>query len=381
MDNGEGVDVSERSSGGPVLRKRGARQREQPPDPPRGGPPEGTTPATDAKPDGAAEREPRERATPAAGRRPAGGGGADAPPRHRPVGRRLYDPRQDKPTTTPSVEGDPARASANDIHTGWRKDAAKKAKPGKRQLTREKEELRTTAQQFAKDKGVPIVHAYRVLSGQATLNEVLKGMMRKERFEQLVTREGIDRELAGQVASGHLSKQRALVLTRMRALRGPKLHVDGITAAAGQEPYAVNFFGTGWQMGTIRAGRAYDFDFAADGAAALATHFKHDVKAICPVSDLPAIRDAASFDESVKAQGLLGTGERAERVRPDDEWMLKLVEGNRAVRLTMRDGEIFIGQLRSFGRWDADLVLPGGEIVTVFFHALHPVSLTLGIKE
>lgn len=297
------------------------------------------------------------------------------------MGRRLYDPRQDKPTTAPSVEGDPARAGASDIHTGWRKDAVKKAKPGKRQLTREKEELRTTAQQFAKDKGVPIVHAYRVLSGQATLNEVLKGMMRKERFEQLVTREGIDRELAGQVASGHLPKQRALVLTRMRALRGPKLHVDGLTAAAGQEPYAVDLFGAGWQTGTIRAGRAYDFDFAADGAAALVTHFKHDVKAICLASDLPAIRNAASFDESVQAQGLVGTGERAERVRPDDEWMLKLVEGNRAVRFTMRDGEIFLGQLRSFGRWDADLVLPGGEIVTVFFHALHPVSLALGIKE
>lgn len=298
--------------------------------------------------------------------------------------RRLYDPRQDNggAATRASVDGDPARAGAKDINTGWRKDAAKKLRPGKRQLTKEKEELRAVAQQLAKDKGVPIVHAYRILKGQATLNDVLKGMMRKERFEQLVVREGIDRELAGQVASGHLSKKRAQILTRMRVLRGPKLHVDGVAAAHGsKELYAVDFFLDGWKVGYVKVARPYDFDFLEEGSVELHTRFKHDVKAICPAADLPAVKESMTTDDVVKSQGLGGTEQRTERVRPDDEWMLKLVAGGRVVRFTMRDGDGYVGQLRAFGRWDADLVLPGGEVVTVFFHGLHPVAHTLGLNE
>jgi hypothetical protein len=44
----------------------------------------------------------------------------------------------------------------------------------------------------------------------------------------------------------------------------------------------------------------------------------------------------------------------------------------------MRDGEQLLGRLRSFGRWDAELVLDGGETITVFFHGLHATSVNLG---
>ncbi len=394
--------MSERSSGGPVLRKRGARKREDgseddkgPAAEPRG---DGAPAPAESRPTVPAGRlgAPRPHDDRAGGpqhddrRRPPGrhdGGAAAGRDVRRATGgpsRRLYDPRQDNgdAAVRASVDGDPARAGAKDINAGWRKDAAKKLRPGKRQLTKEKEELRAVAMQLAKDKGVPIVHAYRILKGQATLNDVLKGMMRKERFEQLVIREGIDRELAGQVASGHLSKKRAQILTRMRVLRGPKLHVDGVAAAHGsKELYAVNFFVDGWKVGYVKVARPYDFDFLEEGSVELHTRFKHDVKAICPAADLPAVKESMTTDDVVKSQGLGGTEQRAERVRPDDEWMLKLVAGGRVVRFTMRDGDGYVGQLRAFGRWDADLVLPGGEVVTVFFHGLHPVAHTLGLNE
>jgi len=381
--------VSDRSSGGPVLRKRGARRQEQSEseqDGARATPPSraASEPATPSARPGGPGRPPSAARGGREARAPERGAGArGAAPRRGAGGRRLYDPKADGAGVTASPEGDPRRAAARDPKAAMRKPppgtkpAARRPIPGT-----EKVEVRTEAQALAKDKGIPLVHAYRIVKGQATLNEVLKGMMRKERFEQLVTREGIDRELAGQVASGHLTKQRALTLSRMRALRGNKLHVDGITAAEGAtEAIALDFFGAGWRQGKVTVSRAYDFDFLVDGAEAPETHFKHDVKALCLADDLGAVARAVSADEVVQSQGLVGTEDRGQRVRPDDEWMIQLIEGRRTVRFTMRDGETFVGELKSFGKWDAELVLPGSETVTVFFHGLHPVSQYLGLKE
>jgi hypothetical protein len=203
--------------------------------------------------------------------------------------------------------------------------------------------------------------------------------MRKERFESLVAREGIDRELAGQVASGHLSKQRATLLTRMRTLRKQKLHIDGIKAAeVDKRRVAVDIFGKGWLLGRVRTARPYDFDFLPDGADKPDRYFKHDAKAICVAEDFDAARRATSVDEAVRAEGLAATEDRGARIRPEDDIMLRFIDDQRIVRFTMRDGEQLLGRLRSFGRGDAELVLDGGEIVTVDFHALHQSSGQLG---
>lgn len=358
--------VSDRTpGGGPILRKRGARQQDgdQAASKPA---PHPAPPASPSSAEAGGERARPAQDRPRLGRAQGGG-------------RRLYDPSADHARSRPSVEGDPARA-ASDMK-GFKKPAAG-AKKGRAPVPTEKDSVREEAQKLARDKGVPIVHAYRILKGQATLNDVLKAMMRKERFEQLINREGIDRELAGQVASGNLPKQRALTLTRMRTLRGPKLHVDAITAAAAEpNAVAISVFGAGWLVGRVKSARLYDFDFLIDGAGAAMTFFKHDAKALCVASELEAVKACASVDDAVASQGLAGTEDRAARVRPEDEWMLKLVEDERIVRFTMRDGEAYVGQLRSFGRWDGELVLPGGECVSVFFHGLHPLSATLGLKE
>lgn len=283
-------------------------------------------------------------------------------------GRRLYDPKADR--------GGGAVTSAS--------MSGKDAKPGRRGAGRplvmdEKSELKARAQKLAKEKGIPLVHAYRILKGQTTLNDVLKGMMRKERFEQLVTREGVDRELAGQVASGHLPKQRAVLLTRMRTLRKQKLHIDGIKAAeADKKKIGLDLFGKGWVLGRVRAARPYDFDFLAEGAERTDKLFKHDVKAVCTAEDFEAAQRACEIDAEVQKLGLAQTEDRSERVRPSDETMLRFIDDQRIVRFTMRDGEQILGRLRSFGRWDAELVLEGGELVTVFFHGLHTSSVHLG---
>jgi len=362
---------------GPILRKRGHH------------PPRDSEPAEPATPPAPAPRpaEP----PPRDGGRPARAGANSVPtgaPRERSgtrrdvrtgearppaPGRRFYDPRADRSGGAPP----PAAPGGKDQKGGGKRGAA--GAGGRPLVSDEKTELKAQAQKLAKEKGVPLVHAYRILKGQTTLNDVLKGMMRKERFEQLVAREGVDRELAGQVASGHLPKQRAVLLTRMRTLRKQKLHIDGIKAAeVEKKKIGVDLFGKGWMLGRVRAARPYDFDFLADGADKVEKLFKHDVKAVCTAEDFDAAQAACEVDSSVHDLGLAQTEDREQRVRPSDDIMLRFIDDQRIVRFTMRDGEQILGRLRSFGRWDAELVLEGGELVTVFFHGLHASSVTLG---
>jgi hypothetical protein len=333
----------------PVLRRRRAADASTPPAPSTAHP----VPAPAARPASAPAAAPGHGPSP-----------SQAAPSPRPTfGRRAYDPQADRT--------DGARPSAPP--RGPRKFTPRNS------AAQERASLRGQAQALAKEKSIPLIHAYRILKGQTTLNDVLKALMRKERFEQMVSREGIDRELAGQVASGHLSKQRAILITRMRTLRKQKLHIDGIKAAELEKArVALDFFGRGWVAGRIRSVRQYEFDFLADQAERPERFFKHDVKGLCAVDDLPAVLAAASHDDTVAREALGATDDRATRIRPDDETLLRAIETQRVVRLTMRDGELFLGRVRSFGRWDAELCLEGGELVTVFFHGLHALSRTLG---
>jgi hypothetical protein len=346
---------------GPILRKRG----QSAPEPAAPSSPPPTPPAESPRP------APRPAGRPGFGRSaeppPRGEARRESPPPAASPGRRLYDPRAERGSGPgPAPSGSP-RSGRRPLGSG-------------RPLARdEKSELKTEAQKLAKEKGIPLVHAYRILKGQTTLNDVLKGMMRKERFEQLVSREGVDRELAGQVASGHLPKSRAVLLTRMRTLRKQKLHVDGIKAAeAEKKRVGLDIFGRGWVLGRVRVARPYDFDFLADGAEKSEKLFKHDVKAVCAAEDFDAAKAACTAEPSIQAEGLASTEDRSQRVRPSDDLMLKLIDEDQITRFTMRDGEVIVGMLRSFGRWDAEILLKTGETITIFFHGLHASAANLG---
>lgn len=235
--------------------------------------------------------------------------------------------------------------------------------------------------ELAKDKGVPLAHAHRIVQGRTTLNDVLKLMMRQERFERLVKVDGLDPSLAGQVASGHLSKDRALVVTRIRKARNYPLDHDALKVAEiEKKPVLLDLFGRGWVLGLIKTARVYDFDFVVTGTEEPELVHKHDVKAVADETAASGIEASGGVDEEIKSQGLLATAERAERVRPTDQELLALMEADMEVTFVMRDGESLVGKVVSFGRWDVTVALSGGDaddpaLVTVLFHALHKKSL------
>ena len=343
--------MSRGTTGGPIRRRPGERHRTEPAQPCQRGSDDSSARDEPAPPPSAEPpRQPRT-TTPGHGR-----------------GRRVFVPGGDRGDRGSSPHGSPqAPRPAGSRPRG--REGATGADPTQ---TAEKERQRAEAQELAKAKGIPVAHALRIVRGQATLNEVLKTLMHRERIERLVTHDGIDRGLAGQVATGQLAKERALLITRIRQYRKHRLDRDALKLAAlAEEPVAMAVFGRGWLTGRVVGARTYEFDFVAAGADAPETFLKHDVKALAATETIAAVVQAIETDAEVRAEGLLGTPDRQERVRPKDERLIDLVEAGGQVALIMRDGDVFRGTMRSFGRWDLDIELEGGGVATVLFHALH----------
>lgn len=239
---------------------------------------------------------------------------------------------------------------------------------------------------MSKAKGIPLAHAHRILQGQTTLNDVLKLLMRKDRFERLVRREGLDPSLAGQVASGHLTRERAQLVTRIRKHRNRPLDHDPLRAAfkRGGE-LALWLFGEGWVRGSLVGHKVYEVELLEAGAEGPRAIPKHEVKAVADPAGADAVAALAGRDEAVAAEGLGSTQDRAERIRPSDDWLLAAAEGGGDVTFVFRDGSVLTGRLMSFGRWDASLEVeisgaaegdePARVPVEIFFHSLHKSTL------
>ena len=236
---------------------------------------------------------------------------------------------------------------------------------------REQDDERKKARELAERTGVPIWGAFRVIRGELSLNDLLKTMLRRDKFRRLRDREGLDADLAGHVASGTLSQWRAQLLQDMRKTGRTKFTRDRLKMVALEKtPVAICRFGTDeWEVGMVTRTRTYDFQFRGDGEPGFV--FKHDVKMLCEAAHLPVITASLKRDKRVLQEGLAASRERKDRYRPDDELLARLVGEDRQRRWVLRDGTVVNGRLVAFGRWDVDLAVDDEASVTVFFHALH----------
>ena len=227
------------------------------------------------------------------------------------------------------------------------------------------------ARELCERTGVPLWGAYRVVRGEITLAQLLKSMMRRERFQRL-QKAGFDADLAGHVASGSLSKWRAALLQEMRGAGRGKFTRDRI-AIAGREKLALSIWRFGqssWDSGLITRQRTYDFVMTPKTGEPVEV-LKHDVKMVCHPTDLDAVRESCAIEKSVRKMGLTSSKDRKDRYRPTDEQLTQARESGRLVRWTFRDGWSVRGRIYAFGRWDIDIMVEQGAAATLFFHALH----------
>lgn len=235
------------------------------------------------------------------------------------------------------------------------------------------------AHELSKSQSIPVVHAHRVLRGEASLEEVKGAISRKDEATRLARDEGLAPSLAGQVAAGHLKVERARILQRLRSVRPQPIDWDAFKIALeAKEPIALATFEDGWRVGRIIGVDIYEFRFGllqADGQEDEVVVQKHDVKAICDPTQLAAVQEAVSIDATVREESLGASAKRNTRVRPEDEELAQMLETKQPFAVVLRDGERWAGSVASFGRWDVTLRLYGGTEVVVLFHALHPKTL------
>lgn len=379
--------MTERSGGGPIRRKRRDKEAAEP----AASPAQTTPPAEDATP---AEAPPTSETPESSGPRraafvPGGSSDSGGPTviRRTGVGRRVFEPdtprRNSGPPARGGGKGGPPRGRSTGPPrggdrrggppgrgTGSRAPGASGAKAVNKAAQKAAEQEQ--AKKLAEDKGIPPVHALRVVRNEVSLNDVLKALMRKDRAARLVERDGLDPGLAGQVASGHLTRERALELQRIRTHRSHRIDRDALKIAeVEQHPVGVLLFDQGWLIGIIGEARTYEFDLKSGEDGTTTVVQKHDVKMVCSPSAVPGLQSACGEDTRLKDTGLGGTADREERVRPADADMLDLIDDETPVSLIMRDGETYAGVIRSFGRWDLELEVDGGHRANVLFHALH----------
>jgi hypothetical protein len=240
----------------------------------------------------------------------------------------------------------------------------------KKRLTPEEVERKKEARHLAKERGIPLVQAHQILQGETTLNEVLKGMRDKSRFDRLVKTEGMEPSLAGQVVAGKLDIDQARLTSEIRKHRQHAIDYDAIKVASlEKKTVAIQHFELGWRVGKVTAVRTYDFDLLIEGEVE-ALH-KHDLKLLTK-ADVATVEPLLSVDERVQKKGLASSRERGDRVRPDQEGLLKILKKKKEITLTLRDGTAVTGLLVGIGRWDLAVQLADGEtVVDVFLHALH----------
>ena len=235
-----------------------------------------------------------------------------------------------------------------------------------------KEEEKKNAQDLATRTGVPLWGAYRIVRGETSLDQLLKSILRREKFKKLQTKDGLDPDLAGHVSSGTLPLWRAHALQEMRKVGRAKFTRDRLeTSLRNGTPLALWRFGQDdWEVGRIIKARTYDVLFHVEGREPDLV-FKHDLKMVCAPEDLEAARKACTKDDKVAGEGLGASRDRKERFRPTDEQLLEARQKGRALKWYFRDGTMVAGKIFAFGRWDLDLAIGTGG-ATLFFHALHP---------
>jgi len=130
---------------------------------------------------------------------------------------------------------------------------------------------------------------------------------------------------------------------------------------------------------TIKRVYKFAMDLNVDGE--VRNVLKHDIKYCYKQRDAEKVKAAITFDESVRAQGLMPIVQRKGRYHVDDEMLKEAKRGKKPVRIVMREGEIINGIIDWFSFYDIKVSFLGGGKVFVFRHAIYDFKVIDDVPE
>ncbi len=205
--------------------------------------------------------------------------------------------------------------------------------------------------------------------GQADANALLQRMALDAEVENLVRRHGLVRALAVQVAMGHADLD--LLLRRRRIAEHLAAHADETCLQPGAE---LTLALTGQRNVRARVDVVERYELALtdlDTSAPLRVH-KLELKFGGVPEAVRKARRAMTWDGALRDRSATISPRPQDRYGCSDRRLGELLDAGRPVRVTMVEGEVFVGDLAIVRRYEVLIRTRQGE-VTCFRHAFADV--------
>jgi hypothetical protein len=225
------------------------------------------------------------------------------------------------------------------------------------------------AREIARTTGLPEADALRVARGQADAGALVARMALDAEVENLVRRHGLPRPLATQVAMGHADLD--LLLRRRRIAEHIATHAEQTLLQPAAE---LTLALTGGRNVRARVDAVERYELALtdlDTSTSLRVH-KLEVKFGGPPDAVRKVRRAMAWDSALRDTPVTVSPRPQERYGCSDRRLGELLDAQRPIRVTMAEGEVFVGELTAIRRFEVVLRTRQGEI-TCFRHAFADV--------
>lgn len=226
-------------------------------------------------------------------------------------------------------------------------------------------ELKRKVDSLVLDSGIPRPWAWQVARGQTSLNAVITRLAQRDRVAQLMSRHGLAKSVATQVADGTLDLE--AVLRKARQVKHLVDHRDHATldsALASAQPLTLWLHGNRKLTGRVVGVDAYEFQFQADGSDALTLH-KLQAKLAHPADLKVKVRVAASGHAACEP-----IPKPQDRYPCSDRRLFCAHDDGQESRFVTLEGDELVGQLAWVGKWEVGVRQRGGAELVVFRHAI-----------
>lgn len=225
------------------------------------------------------------------------------------------------------------------------------------------------ARKLADRYEVPVTETLRVIRGDVGLDEVLREKEARTQVLELI-KEGINSQLAGQVARGGLDKETAKIRSRLLDIQGRSFRYSRLNKYQPGKDIAIYVFGYGLLTGRVQDNAPYDIDLIPDGATTPVMVKKHDIKMHFPINVAEKILELVKKDDPTVVLDLGATVDMKERYRPVPEEALAWLTMPLPVKFVLRDGDMVIGRVKRASVYEIDVELKPDLQTTIMTHAL-----------
>ena len=211
--------------------------------------------------------------------------------------------------------------------------------------------------------------AVQVASGHVDLDTVLQRMALQAKADSLMRLHGLERALATQVAMGQAELDRVLFKRRME-LHFAEMGDRSILkqSVADELPLHFCLHGQRHLEGPVVDVAQYEFVVGQESIHNL------QLKWACALTDKKKARRALSWDKARRATPKEILRKPQHRFCCSNKRLFTLMDREASIQLQLLEGEQFIGQVRSVGRFEFALAVKGGVELVIFRHALESLK-------